>query len=358
VALHDKTEPATQRRRDDARDEGRVAKSTDMISALVMLVSLLILRVAAPYLFRMLTEIMQETFGNLHSRTVSTESISSLVVWYGSRFGMLCMPILLGTGAIALVANVTQVGLRVTPKAIKPDFTRIDPLKGITKLVSIRSLVELAKSIAKVGLVGYFVYAFLKNEYPSLMGLSGMSVQGIGLTLADMCWRLLVRGCIVMFVIGALDYIYQRLQFEQSLKMTKQEVKDEFKRSEGDPQIKSRMRQRFRELARRRMVQDVAKADVVITNPTHIAVALKYDSENMGAPTVVAKGQRLLAEKIKAVAAENRVPIVENKPIARLLYKTVEVGQQIPDDLYQAVAEILAYVYQLNHKVAGARRAS
>jgi flagellar biosynthetic protein FlhB len=158
----------------------------------------------------------------------------------------------------------------------------------------------------------------------------------------------------VMLFIGLADYAFQRFQHEQSLKMTKQEVKDEFKRSEGDPQIKGRIRQRQREMARRRMVQDVAKADVIITNPTHIAVALKYDSNNMGAPRVVAKGQRLLAMRIRAVAEANKVPIVENRPVARLLYKMVEVGQQIPDELYQAVAEILAYVYQLNQRAAGA----
>lgn len=321
-----------------------------------MLVSLLIIKVAAPYVFRMLTEIMQESFGSLHTRTVSADNFSSLTIWYGSRFGMLCAPMLLGTAAIAVTANVMQVGLKVTPKAIKPDWTRIDPLKGVTRLVSIRSLVELGKSIAKVGLVAYFVYAFLRNEYPALMDLSGMSVLQIGLALADMCYRLMMRGCVVMLVIGVLDYIYQKLQFENSLKMSKQEVKDEFKRSEGDPQIKSRIRQRQREMARNRMFQDVAKADVVVTNPTHIAVALKYDADNMGAPTVVAKGQRLLAQKIKEIAADNKVPIVENKPVARLLYKMVEVGQQIPDDLYQAVAEILAYVYQLNQKAAGMRR--
>jgi flagellar biosynthetic protein FlhB len=243
-----------------------------------------------------------------------------------------------------------QVGFRISTKSLTPDFTRIDPLKGMTKLVSIKSGVELIKSVLKVGIVAWVMWSFLSAEYPSLVDLAGMAPIAAGLAIFDLCWRLLARATTAILIIAILDYLYQKIQFEQTLRMTKQEIKEEYKRSEGDPLIKSRVKQRQREIARGRMIQDVARADVVITNPTHFAVALKYDASAAAAPKVVAKGQRLLAQRIKEVAKEHNVPIVENPPIARLLYKTVEVGQQIPEELYQAVAEILAYVYRLSGK--------
>lgn len=350
----DRTEPATPRKREEAREEGKVAKSTDLTAALVLLFALILVRVACPFVGSSLKEIVTETLGNLHNRVVTADSLPALFSWFGARFALLCLPALLVTAGVGFAANVLQVGFRVTPKALAPDMSRLDPIKGLERLISMRSLVELSKSLLKFVLVGYVVYAYLKSEYPLLINLASMPPAEIGARLGMICWGLLVRGCAVILIIGVFDYGYLRLQFEKSLRMSKQEIKDEFKRSEGDPQVKGRIRQRQRDLARHRMIRDVAEADVVITNPTHIAVALRYDAAKMNAPTVVAKGQRLLAEKIKAVAEANNVPIVENKPIARLLYKVVEVGQQIPEDLYQAVAEILAYVFQLNRKAAGA----
>jgi flagellar biosynthetic protein FlhB len=355
VALQDKTEAPTSRRREEARDEGRVAKSNDITSALVLLVSLFIVKSAGNFMFDGFATVTRETLTNLRGFEVTTEKLPSLFAWYGAKFGVLCLPIMVGTAVVGLAANVLQVGFKVTPKAIKPDFKRMDPFKGAVRLVSPRSAMELLKSIAKVVVVAYFVYALLKNEYPSFIDLATQGTDQIWAGMSLLCWRLMVRGAVAMLVIGVLDFVYQRYSFEQSLKMTKQEVKEEHKRSEGDPQVKGMIRQRQREMGRRRSIQDVARADVVIANPTHIAVAIRYDPEQMAAPTVVAKGQRLLAEKIKAVAAANGVPIVENKPVARLLYKTVEIGQGIPEDLYQTVAEILAYVYQLGEK-AGRRR--
>ncbi|MDO8586200.1 MAG: flagellar biosynthesis protein FlhB [Armatimonadota bacterium] len=354
MPVQDRTEPATPRRREDAREEGRVAKSVDINSALVLLASLLAMRIGGPYVFSGLMDLTRETFMNLHSRGLSAEGLPMLVSWYGSRFMMLCAPVVLGTAAMALAANVLQVGFKVTPKALRPDLTRLDPIKGIARLASWRSLVELGKSTLKVAIIAYFVYTFLREQQPALIDLASMSPRGIGIKLGGMCWGLAMRGALAMLAIGVLDYIYQRFHFEQTLRMTKQEIKDEHKRAEGDPQVKGRIRQRQRDLARGRQIQEVARADVVITSPTHIAVALKYDTNKMSAPTVVAKGQRLIAEKIKAMAEAHQVPIVENPPIARLLYKVVEVGHQIPEDLYQAVAEILAYVFQMNQKAARA----
>jgi flagellar biosynthetic protein FlhB len=276
---------------------------------------------------------------------------------YALRFAMLSAPILIGTAAVGIVANVLQVGFKVTPKVLKPDMNKLNPISGMSRLVSKRSFVELAKSIAKILIVAYCAYSFLRTEYPVFIDLGGMAVSDMMSTVTGLCWRLMGRGCIAMLVIGILDYIYQKFEFENSIKMTKQEVKEEYKRTEGDPQVKGKIRGRQRQIARQRMSQEVARADVVITNPTHFAVAIKYDSKEMSAPIVVAKGQRLLALRIREIAKENGVPIMENPPVARLLYRTVEIGQQIPEALYQTVAEILAYVYQLG-KRAGKKPAA
>lgn len=351
MALQDKTEAATPRKREDARKEGKVAKSTDINSALVLLASMLILKAAGPWVMQSFMMMTRETFSGLHTHAISADGLASLLMPYIGRAALMCLPLMIGLAAVSLASNVLQVGLSVSPKSVSPDLSRIDPIKGMARLFSIRSAVEMLKSVAKMAIVGFVVYSFLKKEYPSMLGLSAMPPNVAGSVIGGMCWRLLVKACAAMLCIAILDYAYQRFSFEQSIRMTKQEVKEEFKRSEGDPQIKARLRQRQREIARGRMIQAVPKADVIITNPTHFAVALKYDPEEMNAPTVVAKGQRILAEKIKAIAEVHGVPIVENPPIARLLYKTVEIGRQIPEELYQAVAEILAYVYRLSRKI-------
>jgi flagellar biosynthetic protein FlhB len=213
--------------------------------------------------------------------------------------------------------------------------------------------VELLKSLIKVSAVGFVAFSYLKQGYPSLAKLAVTPFEEATAQVGALCWGLLTRTCAVIAVIAILDYMYQKIHLENSLKMTKQEVKEEYKRSEGDPQVKGQIRRRQRAMARRRrMMQDVPKADVVITNPTHLAVALKYDPSNMSAPIVLAKGQRLIAQQIKAIAAEHDITIVENKPVARMLYKVVEVGEPIPEDMYQAVAEILAFVFRVSRKAA------
>lgn len=350
MALQDKTEAASPHRREEARKEGRVAKSNDLVSAVGLLFSLLLIKTAGPYMMDGMLSLMRHSLSNLHNTELRVDTIRPLAMSYGTQFFRLCLPIMAVTVLVGLAANVLQVGFRVTPKSIAPDLKRVDPLKGLVRLVSGKSLVELLKASAKVTAVAYFIYAFLKSEYPTLIDLAGLTPSAMVDAITSLSWRLVARGCGVMLVIGILDYMYQRIQFEQSIKMTKQEVKEEYKRSEGDPQIKSRIRQRQQEMSRRRMIHDVAKADFVVTNPTHFAVAIQYDASKMAAPIVLAKGQRLLALKIREVAEANGVPIIENPPVARLLYKTVEIGQPVPEELYQTVAEILAYVYQLSKK--------
>lgn len=357
MSLSNKTEPATGRKREDTRNEGRVAKSMDVNSVVVLLVCLVMLKVAGPWVMQGLSSMIHDTLANLHSQPVSVETLSSLAAQYGIRMAVLCLPFAAVAGAAGLVANVAQVGLRITTKQMQPNLNKLNPIQGVARFFSPRILVELLKSILKLGAVGYIAYTRVKSEFPRMADLSSLPPGEAGAMVVQICWRLAITAWLVMLVIAILDYVYQRFAFERSIMMTKQEVKDEYKRTEGDPKIKSKIRQRQFDLVRSRMIHAIPTADVVITNPTHIAVAVKYDAAQMAAPVVVAKGQRLLAEKIKSIAAANGVPVVENVPVARLLYKLVEVGSPIPEQLYQAVAEILAFVYRLNDKAGRGRRA-
>lgn len=356
MPLEDRSEPATHRRREDARNEGRVAQSNDLNAALVMLTAIYMVRAAGPYMMQLMKSIMQTSFTSINTTDLSVSNISFLITEYMTKGILLFIPVVITVGAVGLVSAVMQVGMRIAVKSVTPDWTRLDPLKGITRLFSIKAGVELVKSVIKVAIVCIIVYVFLKNEFAHLPGLADTSFTASIAYIADLCWRLLLKACMSILVLSILDYIYQRYQHETSLKMTKQEVKEEYKRSEGDPQIKARIKQRQSEMIRKRSLRDVSTADVIVVNPTHIAVALKYDPDKMQAPTVVAKGQRLLAERIKSIADTAGVPIIENIPIARALYKNVEVGQQVPDELFRAVAEILAYVYRLSAKSVKTQR--
>lgn len=322
----------------------------DINSAAVLIVCVMMLKLAGPYMISGLASITRDIFTSLHTAELNADSVRLLGAAYGWKALAVCLPIILAAGAVGFTANVLQIGLKATTKQITPDLDKLNPIKGFARFFSGRALVELAKTVAKIVIVGLVVYSMLKHEYVRLIDLYQMPPAVAGGVIGDICWRLLVRACLVMLVIGIIDYVYQRISFDNSIKMTKQEIKDEYKQIEGDPKIKAKIRQRQREMARRRMLQDVPKADVVITNPTHYAVAIKYNPEEMAAPTVVAKGQRLLAKRIREVAEAHGVPIVENPPVARLLYKVVEVDEQIPAELYQTVAEILAYVYRLSQK--------
>lgn len=356
MAMQDKTEAATPKRRTDARNKGNVAKSMDLNTAFVLLISLFVIKASGPFMMQNISAILRDTFSSASHFNLTQDVVWSLAANYGLRSLIICAPVMLAAGAVGFSINVMQVGFKSTPQAMAPNLNKLNPITGIARLFSWKGLVELIKSIVKVGIVGYVVYGVLKSEMPYLTRLADMSLEGSAGFIAGLCWRMLMRACAAMAIIAILDYMYQRYQYEQSLKMTKQEVKDEYRLQEGDPQVKGRIRQKQRQMARQRMMRDVPQADVIITNPTHLAVAIKYDVEHMSAPVVVAKGQRLIAQKIKEIAAANGVPIVENKPVARALYQAVEIGDQVPEELYQAVAEILAYVYRLSERSGRARR--
>jgi len=252
---------------------------------------------------------------------------------------------------IALGANIAQVGFKITPKALEPKLDKLDLVKGAKRIFSVRSGVMMIRDVLKLSVIGFVAYKAVASEFEGFFKLSDMTVAQVATTMGTLALELALKVGAVVLVIAVLDYLYQRYEFEKSIKMSKQELRDEHKDTDGNPLIKSRVRQVQQQMARNRMMQAVPTADVVVTNPTHIAVALKYDADDGLAPTVVAKGMRRIAEQIKAVAKEHDIPVIEDRPLARALFKMCEVGDLVPAQLYRAVAEVLAYVYRLKGKV-------
>ena len=242
---------------------------------------------------------------------------------------------------------IAQVGLVMTGEPFIPKFDRFNPFTGMKKIISMRSIVELLKGLLKATLFAVVIYNAIKNFLPLSSKTMQMPIEFGSLEFWEMLWNLAMKLAAMLLVMAIADYLYQHWDFENSIKMSKQEIKEEYKQMEGDPQVKSKIRQKQREMAKQRMMADVPKADVVITNPTHIAVALVYERQIMGAPQVIAKGQDYTAKRIRDIAAENNIPVIENRPLAWALFQNVEIGEEIPEDLYKGVAEILAMVYKI-----------
>lgn len=346
-SFQEKTEKATPRRREDVRKKGEVAKSRELPSAAVLLSGGLAMGVMGAFIYTEVTRITKSllSFSTIHGDGM--ETVLLLLEDCVQAFLLAISPVLAVVFMTALAANLAQVGFLLAPEAIKPKLSKVNPLKGFGRLLSKQSAMELVKSLLKLLIIGIVATVSIKNEMGGLSDLGDMEVVSIGLHVLRGIFRIFLKCGLAMIIVVGLDYAFQRWEFEKRIRMTRQEVKDELKKAEGDPLIKARVRSVQRAMARRRMMQSVAKADVVITNPTHIAVALSYQSLSMGAPQLVAKGAEKMAEKIREVARKNGVPIVENKKLAQSLYTMVDVGQEIPGTLYQAVAEILAYVYRL-----------
>ena len=267
------------------------------------------------------------------------------------RLLIILLPVLLIGFAVAFVSDLFQVKWRPTSKPLQPKFSKLNPLNGIKKIFSAQSLVELVKSVAKILLIAFVTYSYIKKKSGLLYALYDMSMMQAVNLIGETVIELGIRISAIYMIIAGADFMYQKYKFKNDMKMTKQEVKEEYKNAEGDPEIKGKIKARMREASQRRMMQAIPKADVVITNPTHYAVAIRYDTEVAPAPIVVAKGSDYLAQKIKQIARENNVEIVEDKPLARMLFANVDVDKQIPPDRYQAVAEILAMVYHAQGKV-------
>lgn len=353
----EKTEPATEKKLNDARKEGQVAKSKEVGNAVSLLALFLILKLWVGNMGQQFLQVFSDVYRRIPDATANWNGYlpenDILVIFRHMILEILYMiaPILAIAFVIAFVCDIVQVKWKVTAKPLQPKFSKISPASGFKRIFSANSLMELVKSIAKIGLVVYVAYSYLQDKWQYLYFLYDMplmqAIQFIGQLVTDLG----IRIAIVYIVLAAVDYIYQRFKFSRDMRMTKQEIKDEYKQQEGDPQIKGKIRQKMQEASRRRMMQSLPQADVVITNPTHYAVAIKYDPEVADAPIVLAKGEDYLAGKIKEIAKENNIEIVENKPLARMLYANVEVGQAVPPELYQAVAEVLAFVYHLQGKV-------
>ncbi|MCK5254924.1 MAG: flagellar biosynthesis protein FlhB [Deltaproteobacteria bacterium] len=346
----EKSEPATPKRLQEMREKGQVAKSREVPSVAVLIASLLVFYFLGSTMFKQLMDLMQWVFTSSGSLQIKEANIQWLLIELLGRGLKVLAPLLIALVAMGLVSNYLQVGFLFSFQSIAPKFSKLDPLKGFAKMFSKQTLVELVKNIFKVMIVGCVAYFTVKGELNHIVPLMDMEVWSIMSYIGSVCFKIMLSTSWVLILLAFLDYIFQRWDFQQEAKMSKQEVKDEFKQREGDPLIKSRVRQAQREMARRRMMEAVPKADVVITNPAHLAIALEYNTQKMMSPKVIAKGTRLMAERIKEVARQNQVPIVENKPLAQALFASVEIGQEIPVVFYKAVAEILSYVYRLKNK--------
>lgn len=347
----EKTEKPTSKRREKAREEGQVAKSMEINSAFLFIFMFMTLHVSGSYLYRNVLDLFKNVYSvYFHKRDIYTVRLMNrLFLEISISMIKILIPIFIVSFILGLIVNILQIGWKVTWKPLKPNFKRINPLSGFKKMFSLRSIVELVKSILKLVIIGSVVYGFIHEQIKNIKGLLNMNYEQVLSYTGNIVVSMALRIGVIYIFIAALDYAYQRYEHEKSLKMTKQEIKEEYKQAEGDPQIKAKIKQKQREISMRRMMQDVPKADVVITNPTHFAVAVMYKADGENAPIVLAKGQDYMAKRIREIAKEHKIQIVENKPLARTLYSTTEIGQEIPPDLYQAVAEILAYVYSLKN---------
>ncbi len=348
----EKTEQPTARKKTKAREEGQVAKSPEISTAALFLGIFFTLRFVAPSMISGMIEVFYTGLTRAQDANMifTKPYITRLIFELFAKVLLIVMPIFVVALVSGLIVSFIQVGWHPTLKPLKPKFSKLNPLSGFKRLFSFSKLVDLAKALLKFSIIVIAIYMTLKKQMDQIPLLLDMGLVQAMAYIANTAIDLgLLVGWMYVFI-AAVDYVYTRFKHTKQLKMTKQEVKEEYKSIEGNPQVKGKIKQKMREISMRRMMHDVPSADVIITNPTHIAVALRYDKESPRAPVVVAKGVDFLAKKIKEKAKEAGVEIVENKPLARTLYTTVDIGREIPPDLYQAVAEILAFVYKLKNK--------
>jgi flagellar biosynthetic protein FlhB len=348
----EKTEDPTDRRIQEARQKGDVLKSMEVPSAAVLLCGLLAIYAMKTYMYDRLLMMMRHYFSQLHSLTITPGNMLPLTLEAMTFFALLVGPLMLVILITALGANYAQVGVLFSTEKIVPTFEKIDPIKGLQRLFSMQTLFNTLKAVAKLVIVGWVAYSVVKANLHNLLPLMDQSPLAIFIFYAKISFWMFLKAALIIAGLAALDWLFQRWQFMKKMKMTKQEIKEEAKNTEGDPHVKGRIRSIQMEMARKRMMADIPHADVVITNPTRLAIAIRYDSATMAAPQVVAKGAGVIAHRIKEIAREHRVPLMEDKPLAQALYKTVEIGEQIPANLFQAVAEILAHVYSVKRKAA------
>ncbi|MCP3941199.1 MAG: flagellar biosynthesis protein FlhB [Desulfobacteraceae bacterium] len=343
----EKTEDASSRKLGKAREEGQVAKSIEIPSVFVLMGGVIALWASAAHIYNNILQVFHFDFNFDKIPSFTQPEMVELLIVHGQKIFMICLPLFAGVYMVAILSNVAQVGFAISWEAISPKISKLNPISGFKQKFSSRAVVEMVKNIVKIGVISMVAYYAIKDELANITRLYDNSLGQILLFILNISFWIVIKVCLIMMVVALLDYAYQKWKFLDDQKMTKKEVKDEMKQTEGDPMVKSRIRQLQHEAARKRMMADVPKADVVVTNPTRLAVALKYDGTTMDAPRVLAKGAGPVAENIRRIARENKIPLVEDKQLARNLYSHVDIGGDVPIEYYQAVAELLAYVYKL-----------
>ncbi len=348
----EKTEKATPKKRRDQRKEGNVFQSKDVVTVVSLFGSFYILKLLFPKIYETVRAFMIDFIGFAGTVTDASQGqINEIGMMVIAAIVKTILPLLLITGVLAIVATGAQTKFLVSSKSIRPQFKRLNPIEGIKKLFSLQNMVELIKSILKIIILIAVIYNIVIDDMVQVVRTMDMDIIVSGTYMLEMVMTLVLRICIAFLAIAALDFMYQWWEYERKLKMSKQEVKEEYKQTEGNPEIKSRIRNIQNQRARQRMMQAVPGADVVVRNPTHFAVALKYDADRWGAPVVLAKGQDELALRIVRVAEESGVAVIENPPLARGIYASTDLAQEIPQEYYGAVAEVLVYVYKMNKKL-------
>lgn len=348
----EKTEKATPKKRQDARKKGQVLQSREISSAMVLMAVFVTLRIYGSSIKDQIISYTKFVFTEYPGMEnfYMPDMLARIFVDSVTVMLKAAAPILLVALLAGVISGYAQVGFLFTLETLSVKFSRINPISGFKRLFSMHGLVEMLKSILKVTIIGYVAYSYINGQTSNILRMMDMDVLNIAALIGVMALNVAIRICVVLIILAILDYGYQWWEYEKNLKMSKQEVKEEYKQTEGNPEIKSKIKQRQRQMSMRRMMQEVPKADVVITNPTHYACAIKYDASVSPAPMVIAKGQDYIAIRIRETARESKVEIVENKVLARTIYETVDIGEAIPHELYQAVAEVLAFVYSLKGK--------
>jgi len=345
----ERTEEATQQRREDFRKRGQVAQTRELSAVLLLFTGVMLIWMMSQFFFQQINELFYATLGDDLVVSVRGGDYKHLAGFAIIKMSYIMLPIMGVMWVVGFASTLLQTGFINNEEALEVKWERMDPVAGFKRMFSLKAVMEGLKACIKLTVILLLSYMLLRNQIQELPQLMSYSVLQLLQFLGDLTVRLLAGIGFFMLTLSGFDYMYQRWELEKEMKMTKQEIKEEHKSREGDPMIRARIKRIQREFAQRRMMDEVPKADVIVTNPTHIAVALKYDA-NMAAPTVIAKGADLVAEKIRGLAREHSIPIVENKPLARSMFKTIKIGQSIPRELYTAVAEVLSYVYRLKKK--------
>lgn len=350
----ERTEDPTARKLRQAREEGNVARSTDLTAAFMLLASIVLLYTFGKRLFEAMAAALHRLLvAEDASNPTRTDDLASIGEYLMNLMGWTLLPLLVAVAGVGMLITAGQTGLMLTGKPLVPKFSRINPLSGAKRLFDARAAIRLVMSLGKVVIISTVATIFIMADIEAIAALPMMTIGAASATAAHMTFMLAIKLAGVLIVLALLDFAFQKFQHTKDLKMTRQEVRQELKDMDGDPMMKQRRARVARQLAMQRMAQQVPQADVIITNPTHLSIALRYDSDAMRAPKVIAKGADLMAMRIRQIATANGIPLVERKPLARALYGSVEVGDEVPEEHYTAVAEILAYVYRLSGKMAG-----